>query len=1476
MTDFKYFVITVAFLLMGSGTDIMAADDAKGKLLMDVAETCVSGNHEPADCQLMRQGAETFDISELAVLAEMRENRVLDIGCKQELAAVTSLLTYAEQYYGKGSREAIDCRRRVVGNYSNSNWEKATALAKENETYAIDLSKKKPKDKDITLLKIVTRLEYLTLKNQREIENPVSWEQVLEMEKDVEPYVMDSTYHSTLIIDICDYLANWKTNRMSYNDFSMYADYLVRRIFPEGFKMLGWITNGEVDNSEGYYRRALDSARILWGEKDLRTIFAELRLLSCIRTLPSGDYEPQHGRLQELQDYLTAYLAPGDLGAIETELIKWEFDIYFNQNLSEIRSPYPMLMRIEKAYGEKNEMYLNYLHRLMNLQIYLDPEKASQLAVEEGQLLDNLYEHLPDMKVAYLIGMYSVMEALSTNDQSIFQNYFTRLCETYRENHNPSWISIYIGRSITEIYAYKLQIFDVAADYYKTVLDDMNLISDKDSPLFAACLSYYVSLLSMANDTDIQKKAIGIADDVIAINKKYNISTAGVYHTKSNIAFHLGDNESGIQYLRDGILSCIRPVDGMWRCLMQLELANRLHPDKTSQTLSQEVKALYEKAIPFFMEHKEAAHGYYLKGYLFIADYYWTNRQYDEAENMYLQGMEHCESISGEFDDIYMGLVNDLYALYANGMNDMDKADKLVEICMANVEARPSIRNNYAILQLLWNRYHLLVNKRVDLILQVTALNDIAEMIQRMAKIAGADAIQIKHYFNEFLDAWSNQFANLGRLRSEAQDLLTSEEEEIKTVSYRITDFIEKAKETMMSSDIISYIQEEIDNLKRDGVKDDDSRFGFLYGFMANYHLYLMNDTIKGEEYYNKLLNIPAERANALSCLSNLRFSQGQFRQAASYVEELMREPNYSDYQSIRTKVYDASILSSCYYRTGQYQKALIYAREVYHYQQQRISQNFDLLTQSEREAFVKSGGGAGSDHLCVLLPKFPKQLAKEVYDAILTEKGLQLRASERIKKGILKSRDSALIALQDTLNMLSAQYKMMNTGTDWEHGNYEYDPKVVKTRQQIETLERSINRQAAQFIEGMNTPDWKKLQSVLKQGEAAVEYVFSDSMICALVLLPVGEPQYVPLTFVNQLWTELYKITELSAKQKSDALYEKDLLHLYDRLWLPMESHLNHVKTVFYSPTGDLNELAFAAFKCSDGRYLSDHYELHQMLSTGDLVALREHSATAPIKSAQLYGSVYYSPEHEQLAQQIVQGNGQRGKADDQRGAILDDGEAFGYLSFTKEEVERVNSILINKQVETRQLTGFSPTEEALHAISEKSPDVLHLSTHGFFIKGDKEAKENKFLKRFPSMQFSSMQRSGLALVGANRTWEGTTDKPEEADGIITANEVALLDLSQTRLAVLSACQTAVGQSSMEGVYGMHRGFKQAGVKSILASLWNVNDKSTARLMELFYRNWLSGIPMQQSLNEAVRELRKEYPSPFYWAPFVLLDAEN
>ena len=134
-------------------------------------------------------------------------------------------------------------------------------------------------------------------------------------------------------------------------------------------------------------------------------------------------------------------------------------------------------------------------------------------------------------------------------------------------------------------------------------------------------------------------------------------------------------------------------------------------------------------------------------------------------------------------------------------------------------------------------------------------------------------------------------------------------------------------------------------------------------------------------------------------------------------------------------------------------------------------------------------------------------------------------------------------------------------------------------------------------------------------------------------------------------------------------------------------------------------------------------------------------------------------------------------------------------------------------------------------------------------------------------------MQRSGIALSGAEDTWRGITDSPDNNDGIVTAAEVAEFDLKGTGLVALSACETALGDFSFEGVFGLQRGFKQAGVQSLLVSLWSVNDDSTSLFMTKFYESLLAGHSRQQSWRDAVTSVREKFPEPYHWAPFILLD---
>jgi len=133
---------------------------------------------------------------------------------------------------------------------------------------------------------------------------------------------------------------------------------------------------------------------------------------------------------------------------------------------------------------------------------------------------------------------------------------------------------------------------------------------------------------------------------------------------------------------------------------------------------------------------------------------------------------------------------------------------------------------------------------------------------------------------------------------------------------------------------------------------------------------------------------------------------------------------------------------------------------------------------------------------------------------------------------------------------------------------------------------------------------------------------------------------------------------------------------------------------------------------------------------------------------------------------------------------------------------------------------------------------------------------------------------RSGLLLSGGNNAW---TNKPIEGvgSGILTAEKIAGMNLLGAKLVVMSACQTGLGDvKNSEGVFGLQRSFKLAGAETLIMSLWEVDDTATAKLMSVFYQEWLiSGKSKQEAFKEAQRQLRAENPAPFYWAAFVLMD---
>jgi CHAT domain-containing protein len=169
-----------------------------------------------------------------------------------------------------------------------------------------------------------------------------------------------------------------------------------------------------------------------------------------------------------------------------------------------------------------------------------------------------------------------------------------------------------------------------------------------------------------------------------------------------------------------------------------------------------------------------------------------------------------------------------------------------------------------------------------------------------------------------------------------------------------------------------------------------------------------------------------------------------------------------------------------------------------------------------------------------------------------------------------------------------------------------------------------------------------------------------------------------------------------------------------------------------------------------------------------------------------------------------------------------------------------------------------------------------LHLSPHGFSLETEQDILERPFAQSVNtySQKESAMVLSGLALSGANNAWKGNFDLPNVEDGILTAYEISQLDLSNTKLVVLSACETARGRIfPVDGVFGLQRAFKQAGAGSILMSLWKVDDGVTAIFMEHFYKFLFETNDRHKALKMAQDEVKKQYPDAYYWAAWVMLD---
>ena len=721
-------------------------------------------------------------------------------------------------------------------------------------------------------------------------------------------------------------------------------------------------------------------------------------------------------------------------------------------------------------------------------------------------------------------------------------------------------------------------------------------------------------------------------------------------------------------------------------------------------------------------------------------------------------------------------------------------------------------------------------------------------------------------------------------------------------------------------SEAIQYVTEAL-NVCEKTLSDSCSNYALYlhnlsgYKYKVGHYEEAVRFTIKALDIRKKVLgkNHP-EYAVSLRFLSNLKFHLGNYSDAIQLMKETLdiyknklgeKHPYYI------TALHDLAYYNSCV--SNHTEATKLYA-EVTTLYSDLILSTFADLTPYEQSMFWSKY----YNYFNTELPQRAYALSNDslyasAYNGILLSKGLLLNAETEMKKLLQESGDTAVVTLyeQARTNRILLN-KTLERPVNERYFNVDSLQRLIK-RQEQELIQRS--KTYGDFTHNLAI-NWQEVQKELDATDIAVEFLAfptgKDSVMYAALTLKQGAelPEMVPLFEEEQLKqivpSNLYSTTDL-----------------YKLVWQPMEEKLKGVKNIYFAPSGELYNIAIESLPDTDSTLVSDRFNLYRLSSTRQLALVGENHEG---NGARIYGGLKYDTGVSQLVKDNL-----KYKRDESLVSTRSFEDSFiadslhlrsgaEELPGTKIEAENIKRSLDRAHVKNELYTDTIGTEASFKAMSGKRIKTLHIATHGFYWT-EREAQQLKKLNflqlddnnRSPYVEDKALTRSGLLMSGANNALMGI-EMPEEIDnGILTAKEIAGLDLRGLDLVVLSACQTGLGEITGDGVFGLQRGFKKAGAQSLLMSLWKVDDQATQMLMTQFYANLIKGQSKYEALREAQRyvrdyeteetvivnevtpsqkrrmerqgitweaqkEVRKIHPyaHPKYWAAFILLDAVN
>jgi tetratricopeptide (TPR) repeat protein len=1028
--------------------------------------------------------------------------------------------------------------------------------------------------------------------------------------------------------------------------------------------------------------------------------------------------------------------------------------------------------------------------------------------------------------------------------------------ETQGEDHPDYATSLY---SLGELYS-NMGYYTSAGPYYKEALAIRGKILGEEHPKCVIILNCLGILYSKMGD---YKSAEPYFKEVLKIRKKTlgedHPDYAMILNNLGILYSDMGDFNSAEQYHKKALMIRKKTLgEDHPDYAASLDNLGTLHSKMGDyKSAEQFLKNALEVRKKTLREGRpELAYSYSNLGMLYV-----LTDDYNSADTIYNKALKIMKSFFGEDNPDYAHILNNLGDLYYH-KGDYRSAEPLFKKAL---EINKKIFGN----------------EHPQIAFNLTSLGNLYNYIgdYKSAETYYKNALEIRiKSLGENHPDIGHSLISLGGIYSNIGNYNKAEQ------------FYDKALNILQKNDDLALLH---------------NHMGVLYSNIGDYKTAEKNYKLAIEIRKKTLKEKNYEYTLVLNNLGNLYLRHGDYNLARIlYMQSLEIE---KDIISEENTNYDNNLLFSLFIVNSllkEHNLAFQYLTQSLDKLLKSLEYSFIWLNLSEREFFWNNRKtyfdfiNTFSSKIVNIIPE-----ALELsYNANLISKSLLLETSRELDQALLNSKDEIMKSeFEEMKHLRRIVNKMQSEGSVKKEIVEDY-------RQQADSLDKILVNKLGENAASKRKFEitWKDVQKKLTNTDAAIEfakyYDDQDSSYNYMALVVRNDYEY----------PKLVKLGSEESIQKATS--SKDFSALYPLVWQGIDSLLNGVKTVYYSPAGELNNVSFSAicFQTGDtsmtiasndkrtviesedevrscNAYLMDKYNLHQLTTTRYLA---DGSLDKEIKlesSITLLGGINYDDlpvstndsirdeSNEDFLFRISMEN-QKSKENNRNSRF---GAKMSYLEGTKQEVSKIEKELKKSKWEIKTLTDKTASENNLKKqLNSNSFGILHIATHGFAFPEEKKKPDLMLeLNRESNYKASDnpMVRCGLMMNGSNISWTGNPQKMIQEtgeDGILTAAEVSNLDLSKTKLVVLSACQTGLGKiEGSEGTFGLKRGFKLAGVEQMIVSLWSVPDKETMELMTLFYADLTLTKNPVISFKKAQKEMRMKYPTePEKWAGFLLV----